>query len=256
VSDSLVKTAFQDAIYTVTLARPVKRNAVNDRLLSALEAALNNQPESTRVIVLTAEGEHFCAGLDLSEHQHRDPYGVTQHSQWWHRVFHRIEHGGVPVVAALHGAVIGGGLELAAATHVRVAEPSAFYQLPEGRHGIFVGGGASVRVSKIIGPGRMCEMMLTGRVVDAEEGQRLGLSHYLVGNGQGRDKARELAQRIAQNAPLANWAMVTAIDHIHQMASDQGLYVESLTAALTQTGPEVRARIAQFLQRKGKGPQT
>ena len=256
MSDSLVKTVFQDAIYTVTLARPVKRNAVNDRLLAALEAALNNQPESTRVIVLTAEGEHFCAGLDLSEHQHRDPYGVTQHSQWWHRVFHRIEHGGVPVVAALHGAVIGGGLELAAATHVRVAEPSAFYQLPEGRHGIFVGGGASVRVSKIIGPGRMCEMMLTGRVVDAEEGQRLGLSHYLVGNDQGRDKARELAQRIAQNAPLANWAMVTAIDHIHQMASDQGLYVESLTAALTQTGPEVRARIAQFLQRKGKGPQT
>jgi len=256
VSDSLVKTAFQDAIYTVTLARPGKRNAVNDRLLAALEAALNNQPESTRVIVLTAEGEHFCAGLDLSEHQHRDPYGVTQHSQWWHRVFHRIEHGGVPVVAALHGAVIGGGLELAAATHVRVAEPSAFYQLPEGRHGIFVGGGASVRVSKIIGPGRMCEMMLTGRVVNAEEGQRLGLSHYLVGNNQGRDKARELAQQIAQNAPLANWAMVTAIDRIHQMASDQGLYVESLTAALTQTGPEVRARIAQFLQRKGKGPQT
>jgi len=256
VSDSLVKTVFQDAIYTVTLARPVKRNAVNDRLLAALEAALNNQPESTRVIVLTAEGEHFCAGLDLSEHQHRDPYGVTQHSQWWHRVFHRIEHGGVPVVAALHGAVIGGGLELAAATHVRVAEPSAFYQLPEGRHGIFVGGGASVRVSKIIGPGRMCEMMLTGRVVNAEEGQRLGLSHYLVGNNQGRDKARELAQQIAQNAPLANWAMVTAIDRIHQMASDQGLYVESLTAALTQTGPEVRARIAQFLQRKGKGPQT
>ena len=256
MSDSLVKTVFQDAIYTVTLARPVKRNAVNDRLLAALEAALNNQPESTRVIVLTAEGEHFCAGLDLSEHQHRDPYGVTQHSQWWHRVFHRIEHGGVPVVAALHGAVIGGGLELAAATHVRVAEPSAFYQLPEGRHGIFVGGGASVRVSKIIGPGRMCEMMLTGRVVNAEEGQRLGLSHYLVGNNQGRDKARELAQQIAQNAPLANWAMVTAIDRIHQMASDQGLYVESLTAALTQTGPEVRARIAQFLQRKGKGPQT
>ena len=256
MSDSPVKTAFQDSVYTVTLARPVKRNAVNDRLLAALEAALNSQPEGTRVIVLTAEGEHFCAGLDLSEHQHRDPYGVTQHSQWWHRVFHRIEHGGVPVVAALHGAVIGGGLELAAATHVRVAEPGTFYQLPEGRHGIFVGGGASVRVSKIIGPGRMCEMMLTGRIIDAEEGQRLGLSHYLVGDDQGRDKARELARRIAENAPLANWAMVTAIDRIHQMASDQGLYVESLTAALTQTGPEVRARIAQFLQRKRKGPQT
>ncbi len=256
MSDSLVKTAFEDCIYTITLARPAKRNAVNDLLLAALETALNNRPESARVIVLAGEGNHFCAGLDLSEHQHRDPYAVTQHSQWWHRVFHRIEHGGVPVVAALHGAVIGGGLELAAATHVRVAEPDTLYQLPEGRHGIFVGGGASVRVAKIIGPGRMCEMMLTGRIVNAEEGQRLGLSHYLVGRRESRDKARELAQRIAQNAALANWAMVTAIDHIHDMASDQGLYVESLTAALTQTGPEVRERIAGFLQRKGKGPQT
>lgn len=256
MSDSLVKTAFEESIYTITLARPAKRNAVNDRLLAQLEAALNNQPQRASVIVLAAEGDHFCAGLDLSEHQQRDAYGVTQHSQWWHRVFHRIEHGGVPVVAALHGAVIGGGLELAAATHVRVAEPDTIYQLPEGRHGIFVGGGASVRVSKIIGPGRMCEMMLTGRIVSAEEGQRLGLSHYLVGNGESHDKARELAQRIAQNTPLANWAMVTAIDRIHEMASDQGLYVESLTAALTQTGPEVRGRIAEFLQRKGKGPQT
>lgn len=256
MSDSLVKTALEDSIYTITLARPAKRNAINDDLLAALEGALNNQPERARVIVLAAEGEHFCAGLDLSEHQHRDPYGVTQHSQWWHRVFRRMEHGGVPVVAALRGAVIGGGLELAAATHVRVAEIDTFYQLPEGRHGIFVGGGASVRVTKIIGPGRMCEMMLTGRIVSAEEGQGLGLSHYLVGRGESRDKAHELAQRIAQNAPLANWAMVTAIDHIHDMTSDQGLYVESLTAALTQTGPEVRKRIAEFLRRKGKGPQT
>jgi len=255
VSDSLVKTAFDGSIYAITLGRPAKRNAVNDQLLAALETALTQQPEHARVILLGAEGEHFCAGLDLSEHQHRDPFGVTRHSQWWHRLFHRLEHGGVPVVAALRGAVIGGGLELAAATHVRVAEPDTFYQLPEGRHGIFVGGGASVRVAKIIGPGRMCEMMLTGRIVNAEEGQRLGLSHYLVGKDQSADKARELAQRIAQNAPLANWAMVTAIDRIHDMASDQGLYVESLTAALTQTGPEVRERIAEFLQRKGKGPQ-
>ena len=256
MSESLVRTAFAAPVYTITLARPAKRNAVNDRLLTALDAALQNRPQDARVIVLTAEGEHFCAGLDLSEHQHRDPFGVAQHSQWWHRVFDRIEHGGVPVVAALHGAVIGGGLELAAATHVRVAAPDTMYQLPEGRHGIFVGGGASVRVSKIIGPGRMCEMMLTGRILNAEEGQHLGLSHYLAAKGEADDKAHELAQRIAQNAPLANWAMVTAIDRIHGMAGNDGLYVESLTAALTQSGPEVGERIAQFLQRKGQGAQS
>ena len=82
------------------------------------------------------------------------------------------------------GAVVGGGLELATSTHVRVAGRSTFYQLPEGQRGIFVGGGASVRVSKIIGPDRMTEMMLTGRRYDAEDGYRLGLSHYLVDDAE------------------------------------------------------------------------
>ena len=256
MSEQLVTTSNDGVVYTITLARPAKRNAVSDRLLRALDEALTATPEGTRAIILAGEGDHFCAGLDLTEHQHREPFGVMQHSRWWHRIFDRIQNGGIPVIAALHGAVIGGGLELASATHVRVAEPDTIYQLPEGRHGIFVGGGASVRVAKIIGPGRMCEMMLTGRILDAEEGQRLGLSHYLVGPGEGLAKAQQLARRIAENAPMANWAMCTAISRIDNMATDDGLFVESLTAALTQTSPEVAERIGSFLNRKGKGPQT
>lgn len=175
------------------------------------------------------------------------------HSQSWHRIFARIQNGGIPVIAAMQGAVIGGGLELATAAHIRVAEPSTIYQLPEGRHGIYVGGGASVRVAKIVGAGRMCEMMLTGRILDADEGQRLGLSHYLVGAGETLAKAQELARRVAENAPMANWAMVTAIARIDNMASDDGFFVESLTAAVVQTNPEIAARIGEFLQRKGQG---
>lgn len=254
MSEQLVRTSVADAVYTIVLNRPAKRNAVSDRLLHALDAALLATPEGTRAIILAGEGDHFCAGLDLAEHQHREPFGVMQHSQWWHRIFHRIQHGGIPVIAALHGAVIGGGLELATATHIRVAEPDTIYQLPEGRHGIFVGGGASVRVAKLIGAGRMCEMMLTGRILDAEEGQRLGLSHYRVGAGEALAKAQQLAARVAENAPMANWAMCSAIARIDNMASDDGFFVESLTAALTQTSPEVVERIGEFLQRKGQGP--
>lgn len=256
MTEQLVRTESDGFIYTITLARPQKRNAVSDRLLRALEEALTNVPEGTRAIILAGDGKHFCAGLDLAEHQHREPFGVMQHSQWWHRIFHRIQHGGIPVIAALHGAVIGGGLELASATHIRVAEPDTIYQLPEGRHGIFVGGGASVRVARIIGAGRMAEMMLTGRIIDAEEGQRLGLSHYLVGAGEALEKARQLAERVAENAPMANWAMCSAIARIDNMASDDGLFVESLTAAVTQTSPEVAERIGEFLKRKGQGPRT
>jgi len=256
VSETLIKTSFDDAIYSVVLNRPAKRNAVSDHLLAALEAAFMATPEGTRAIVLAGAGDHFCAGLDLAEHQHREPFGVMLHSQGWHRIFNRIQMGGTPVIAALHGAVIGGGLEMAAAAHVRIAEPDTIYQLPEGRHGIFVGGGASVRVARIIGQGRMCEMMLTGRIYNAEEGQQLGLSHYRVGKGEALAKARELALRIAENAPMANYAMVTAIQRISNMSTDDGFFVESLTAAMTQTSPEVAERIGQFLKRKGKGPQT
>ncbi|HMT91557.1 crotonase/enoyl-CoA hydratase family protein [uncultured Thiothrix sp.] len=254
MSEQLVKTSFEETIYTVTLARPEKRNAVSDHLLAALEQALIATPEGTRVIILAGEGKHFCAGLDLSEHQHREPFGVMQHSRGWHRIFDRIQNGGIPVVTAMQGAVIGGGLELATATHVRISEPNTIYQLPEGRHGIFVGGGASVRVASIIGAGRMCEMMLTGRILDANEGLGLGLAHYLVGEGESLAKAQQLAKRIAENAPMANWAMVSAISRISNMASDDGLFVESLTAALTQTSPEVVERIGHFLNRTEKGP--
>src|SRR3712207_8174193 len=104
----------------------------------------------------------------------------------WHRAFERMERGRLPVVSVLKGAVIGGGLELASATHLRVAEPTAFYALPEGQHGLFVGGGGSGRVPRLIGAHRMADMMLTGPGVGAEEGEALGLAHYLTGAEIGR----------------------------------------------------------------------
>src|SRR5438270_926647 len=157
-------------------------------------------PVRVRALVLCAAGAHFSAGLDLGDVVSRDLGESIAHSRLWHRAFEAIERGTIPVVAALHGAVIGGGLELAAACHIRVAERSAFYALPEGQRGIFLGGGAAVRVPRLIGASRMADMMLTGRVYAAEEGQALGISHYLVDNGQGLAKALDLADKIARNA--------------------------------------------------------
>jgi hypothetical protein len=97
VTEPLVKGVADVGIYTITLNRPAKRNAVSDRLLAALEQAWDAQPTGTRVVVLCGAGDHFCAGLDLSEHQHRDPFGVMLHSQGWQRVFNRIETSGTPV---------------------------------------------------------------------------------------------------------------------------------------------------------------
>jgi len=242
--------SIEDGIAHLRLNRPAKRNAVNNGLLKDIEAGLDSMGADATVVVISGEGAHFSAGLDLSEHQVRTPFEVLQHSQWWHRVFHKVQFGGRPVVAALHGAVVGGGLELATSTHVRVAGRSTFYQLPEGQRGIFVGGGASVRVSKIIGPDRMTEMMLTGRRYDAEDGYRLGLSHYLVDDAEVLPEAFRLARQIASNAPLSNWASINAVANIGDMSMANGLYTESMAAALAQSSDEANKRMQDFLNRK------
>ena len=248
MTEQLVKTTSEDGIYTILLARPDKRNAISDRLLAALEAALVATPEGTRAILLAGEGKHFCAGLDLSEHQHRDAFGTMLHSQSWHRIFARIQNGGIPVIAALQGAVIGGGLELATAAHIRVAERSAYYGLPEGQRGIFVGGGGSVRLPRLMGTSRMADMMLTGRVFDADEGQQAGLSNYLVDTGSGLDKGMALAQKICGNAPLSNFSVIQALPRIAELAPSEGLFVESLVAAIAQGDPAAKERIRAFLE--------
>lgn len=242
--------SIEDGIAHLRLNRPAKRNAVNNGLLQDIEAALDGMGADATVVVISGEGAHFSAGLDLSEHQVRTPFEVLQHSQWWHRVFHKVQFGGRPVVAALHGAVVGGGLELATSTHVRIAGRSTFYQLPEGQRGIFVGGGASVRVSKIVGPDRMTEMMLTGRRYDAEDGYRLGLSHYLVDDAEVLPEAFRLARQIATNAPLSNWASINAVANIGDMSMANGLYTESMAAALAQSSDEANKRMQDFLNRK------
>lgn len=247
----MLETVFADRLYRLTLARPDKRNAINEALLGQLEAAVVALPAGAGAILIAGQGPHFCAGLDLAEHQVRDARAVFAISQRWQRVFARLQETGLPIVVALSGAVIGGGFELAALGHLRVADRSTFYQLPEGRHGVFVGGGGSVRIARLIGADRMGELMLTGRRVDAEEGTRLGLSHYLVDPGQALAKAEELARRVLENAELANWAIVSALPRIAELAAGNGFFVESLTAALTQTGPEVAGRIDSFLN---KGP--
>ena len=240
----------EDSIAVLTMNRPDKRNAMSEALLTALDAFFSNPADTVRAVVLTGSGGHYCAGLDLSEHKMRDAEGTMRHSRYWHDVMDRIQFGGLPVVSAMEGAVIGGGLELATATHVRVAEPSTRFQLPEGRRGIFVGGGATVRVGRILGADRMTEMMLTGRTFDAEEGHALGLCHYCVESGAGLTKAKELAHSIAQNARLSNYVMIQALARIEDMSKADGFFTESLAAALTQTSPDAVEGLAAFLEKR------
>ncbi len=237
-------------VAVVRLCRPVKRNALSDGLILALRDTFQNLPANARAAVIHGEGDHFCAGLDLSELQERDAGEGIFHSRMWHQALECLEKGTVPVVAALHGAVVGGGLELASACHIRVADESTFYALPEGTRGIFVGGGGSVRVPKLIGAARMADMMLTGRVYNAADGERIGLSQYVVPTGTALDKALELATRIATNAPLTNFALMHALPRIAEQPGDHGFFTEALMSSIAQAAPEAKARVRAFLEGK------
>jgi (methylthio)acryloyl-CoA hydratase len=250
VTSDLLTLDVQGAVAHLRLKRPDKRNALNDPLIAALHTQFMNWPEGVRAVVLSGEGAHFCAGLDLSELTERDMTQAVMHSRSWHAAFEQLQFGRVPVVAVLQGAVVGGGLELAASAHIRVAEASAFYGLPEGQRGIFVGGGGSVRIPRLIGMARTADMMLTGRVYDAEEGLRIGLSQYVVEDGKGLEKAFALAEKIAANAPLSNFAVMHALPRIVEMGQAEGLFTESLMASMASTDPQAKARMNAFLQGK------
>jgi enoyl-CoA hydratase/carnithine racemase len=238
------------AVGLLRLARPHKRNALDDATIRGIENFFAAVPDDIKAVVLDGEGEHFCAGLDLSELTERDIAAGIEHSRAWHRAFERIEFGRVPVVAALHGAVVGGGLELAAACHIRVAERSAYFALPEGSRGIFLGGGGSVRLPRLIGATRVIDMMLTGRTYGADEGAALGFSHYVLDPGAGLAKAIELAERIAHNAPMTNFAAMHVLPRNAEQDRASGLLMESLMSAIAQGDPEAKRRLHDFLEKR------
>ena len=238
-------------VAVIRLSRPAKRNALGDALILALRNLFETLPSEARAVVLHGEGAHFSAGLDLSEViGTADLYRGVMHSQAWHKTFHEIQFGPVPVISVLHGAVVGGGLELAASTHIRVAERSAYYGLPEGQRGIFLGGGGSVRIPRLIGVHRVQDMMLTGRTMSAEEGYAAGISQYLVDDGQGLAKGIELARKAAGVADMTAFAVLHALPRIAESDPATGYFTESLMAAIAETTPEAQKRVRDFLEKR------
>jgi (methylthio)acryloyl-CoA hydratase len=240
--------AHDDGVWVVTLNRPEKRNALDVATVDEMVDFFSLAPRAgVKAVVLAGSGDHFCAGLDLIEHhdEDRSPADFMHVCLRWHEAFNKMEYGGVPVVAALQGAVVGGGLELASSAHVRVMDQTAYFALPEGQRGLFTGGGATIRVTDLVGKARMIDMMLTGRVYQGQEAVDLGLAQYIV-EGSSFDKALELARKMAQNLPLSNFAICSGVSHIQNMSAMDGAYTEAVLAGVVNTQPDARARLAAF----------
>ncbi|MCA1297071.1 methylthioacryloyl-CoA hydratase [Stappia indica] len=242
-----------NGVAIVSLNRAAKRNALDmatiDELVSFFGSA---HRDGVRAVVLRGEGDHFCAGLDLIEHWKADrtPDEFMHVCLRWHEAFNKMEYGGVPVIAALKGAVVGGGLELASAAHIRVMDQTTYFALPEGQRGIFTGGGATIRVSDLVGKARMIDMILTGRVYQGQEAVDLGLAQYIT-EGSSFDMALELADKVAANLPLTNFAICSAVSHMQNMSAMDAAYAESVVAGMVNTQPAARERLEAFANKTG-----
>ena len=237
-----------DGVLLATLNRPAKRNALDADSVEDLVNLFSTVPRSgVRAVVLAAEGDHFCAGLDLVEHHKddRSPADFMHLCLRWHEAFNKMEYGGVPVIAALKGAVVGGGLELASSAHIRVADQTTYFALPEGQRGLFTGGGATIRVADLVGKARMIDMMLTGRIYKGQEAVDIGMTQYLV-SGSSLDKALDLAHSAARNLPLTNFAICSAISHLQNMSALDAAYAEAVVAGIVNTQPAARERLEAF----------
>jgi enoyl-CoA hydratase/carnithine racemase len=244
--------AAEEDVLLVTLARADKRNALSAAFVEEIVTLFDwvRRTAAVRAVVVRAEGSVFCAGLDLIEH-HLEDRSATDFMyicRRWHAAFDAIQHCGKPVIGALNGAVVGGGLELASSFHIRVADQTTYFALPEGQRGIFTGGGATVRVAGLVGEARMVDMMLTGRIYSGQEAVNVGLCQYLV-EGSSVDKALEIAQKTAQNPPLSNFAITSGIAHIGNMASGDAYFAEAFIAGITNTQPASKERLAGFMNK-------
>jgi enoyl-CoA hydratase/carnithine racemase len=250
--EGLVTYALETDVALIGLNRTDKRNALSRQLSHELDEAARRAHREARAAVIFSHGDTFCAGLDLKE---AADWMATPEMRFRSRMldgvrpFESIANSPIPFIAAIAGACVGGGLEMASACHLRVADETGYFALPEGQRGIYVGGGGSVTIARILGVGRMTDMMLTGRVLNADEAERAGLVQHMAERGGALALSKKLAARIAENAPMTNWAICNGLRRIQNMSSDDGLFMEGLVA-LTVNSPESQTRLRDFIEKR------
>lgn len=255
MANGVVTYELRDKIALIGLNRPEKRNAINDELLAELTEAVQRAGREADAGVLYGHGPLFSSGLDLAQlaDKLRNASKPTNKRVRynWHSTFDLISRGSIPFVAAIHNAAIGGGMELAAAAHIRVAEDTAVFGLPEGRRGIFVGGGGSVWIQRLVGYPVMADMMLTGRMLSAEDARAARFVQYVVPEGDALSKAISLAETIAGNTHQTNWQITNVLPRMNDASHDDALFMEFLNASLVRP-PEALQRLEEFLGKKSE----
>jgi enoyl-CoA hydratase len=246
----------KENIGLLTINRPEKLNAISNELISELKDLLDKikNDEELRVLIITGAGDKaFVAGADIKELVDRDASQGRRISQERQEIFSRIENLPVPVIAAVNGYALGGGLELALACSIRICSEKAQFGAPEVKLGIIPGDGGTQRLPRLVGLGRAMELILTGDFIDAQEAYRIGLVNKVLPQEELMDKATELAKKIASRPPLAVRFAKEAVNRSQEGDAASGFALESYLHALSCTTEDKKEGVSAFLEkRKGK----
>jgi enoyl-CoA hydratase len=206
----------------ITINRPDKLNALNRATIKELSEAIKEarKDESVKVIIITGSGEKaFVAGADIAEfHDYSIDEAKDLAKSGQDLLFNLVEQTEKPVIAAVNGFALGGGLELAMACHIRVASSNARMGLPEVSLGVIPGYGGTQRLAQLAGKGKAFEMISTAAMIKADEALRIGLVNHVVEQSELLDKCLEIAQQITKNSSVAIAAAIRAINSGYQSA--------------------------------------
>ncbi len=240
-------------IGTITFSRPKVLNALNRKTMEELGAllAVVRDDAEVRVLILTGAGEKaFVAGADINELAQRTPVDGKEFSVFGQGVLHMLETLGKPSIAAINGYALGGGCELALACTLRLACRSAKLGQPEVKLGILPGYGGSQRLARLCGKGAAHELVLTGEMISAEEGLRIGLVNHVYEPAELMPAAEALAKKIIANAPLAVQYAMEAIEHGVEMPQEEGLFLEATLFGLCCATEDMREGTRAFLEKR------
>lgn len=230
MSENLVLYEVSDRIAIITINRPEKLNALNKGVLDALEEKMAQAFSDPRigVVILTGAGEKaFIAGADISQFPQYNPQDAKAMAERGQKLMDFIERGPKPVIAAINGYALGGGLELAMACTLRIAAENAMLGQPEVKLGIIPGYGGTQRLPRLVGEGRAMELILTGKMISADEAYRMGLVNQVVSFDKLMEASKKMAGTILKQAPLAVRAAKESIHEGLSVGLSEGCFLEA-----------------------------
>ncbi len=260
MDEPLIKSRTEGVIRYVTINRPAKRNALTPQMMVDLAEAVRSvdQEPAVRAVIIEAEGPIFSAGIDvMSLAESQGAAEGLNPARWLRRFAEGLQHAldvieatEVPVIGALHGQVVGMGLELVLAFDLRVSTDDCKFSIPESRMGLVADVGGTTRLSRLIGPGRAKDMLLTARSVGAAEALSWGLVNRVVPAGELQQAAVALAEQIAANAPLAVGMAKLIVDQGDGLDRRSQMALERWAQSQLISTADVQEAVMAFLSKR------